>query len=308
MFWSDNAGQEGAAESDLDGLIRGADPAILVEQWADHGHPGRLSAPIGSNENGPVNVDLRELGPHALVSGDLEGSCRRGFARWPPTTVRLISLFTLLIRPAERCSGIVRSCRTPSGSLNDASVLQIKPALAMLSAEMDRREALLSSLDCDTIESLERQGRSSPFPYLVIAVDRVEQLGGPASQPDADVVSLDPTMELLSLSDRGQQLGVHLLLGSSSNQRLSERIALQIHAGRAESSTLTVGHAPPISFSATLASSRPEVVVKSFTLDEVVEVGRAALPSVDHDDLERLTTLIANAHEFSGDPLPSSLS
>ena len=31
------------------------------------------------------------------------------------------------------------------------------------------------------------------------------------------------------------------------------------------------------------------------------------LPVVDLDDLERLTTLIRNAHEYSGDPLPSGL-
>ncbi|MDH3295230.1 MAG: FtsK/SpoIIIE domain-containing protein, partial [Acidimicrobiia bacterium] len=307
MFWS-AAGYESAEISDLDSLIRGADPAILVEQWSDDANPGRLTARLGANENGPVRVDLRDLGPHALISGDLEGF----LPAWICSLATSYSPADLNFYLIDSTGGSVfRCCQDlphTIGSLYDSSLLQVKPALAMLSAELDRREAVLSSLALDTVENLVGEGRSSPFPYLVVAVDRVEQLRAASFRISGEVVSLDPVAEMLTLSERGQQLGVHLLLGSDGDQPLTDRIPLRLHASRTGSSTLTVGQAPSVSFSAILASPRPEIVVSSYAIDFVDELSRAPLRVDEDDDLERVTNLITSAHEYSGGSLPASLS
>ncbi|MDH3302921.1 MAG: FHA domain-containing protein [Acidimicrobiia bacterium] len=304
MFWTEAGPSFGG--SNLDGLVPGADPAIVVEQWAGEQPPGRLAARIGRNKTGSVNVDIRELGPHALISGDLEGFLPAWIAalalRYGPDRLN----FYLI----DSTGGAVfRSCRElphTIGNLSDTSTLEIKPALAMLSAELDRREALLTTFDCNSIEDLERLGRPNAFPYLVVCIDRVEALGDRHREA---VVTLDPAAELLSLAERGQQLGMHLLLGSAGpvDRRLDERIALRINTARYGPSHLTVGQAPVVSFTATLTSQPPEVVVRSFRIDDTTELSRELLPVVDLDDLERLTTLIRNAHEFSGSPLPSGL-
>ncbi len=309
MFSNPDAGSYGdgpAGSSGLDGLIRGADPAIVVEQWEGEHPAGRLVAQVGSNNTGPVMVDIRELGPHALVSGDLEGF----LPAWISALAARYSPRRLNFYLIDSTGGAVfRSCRDlphTIGNLSDTSTLEIKPALAMLSAELDRREALLTTLDCHSIEDLERQGRSNSFPYLVVGIDRVEELGG---QTDDSVVTLDPAAELLSLAERGHRLGMHLLLGSAGplDERLDDRVALRIDTARYGLSHLTVGQAPVVSFTATLAAAAPEVTVRSFQIDDTGELSRQSLPVVGSDDLERLITLIRNAHRFSGDPLPSGL-
>ena len=304
MFWTEAS--PSIEESGLDGLVKGADPAIVLEQWDGEQPPGRLVARIGRNKAGPVNVDIRELGPHALISGELEGF----LPAWLAALASRYSPERLNFYLIDSTGGTVfRHCRElphTIGNLSDTSILEIKPALAMLSAELDRREALLTTLDCNSIEDLERQGRSNAFPYLIVCIDRVDALGG---RHDEAVVTLDPAAELLSLAERGQQLGVHLLLGSAGpvDRRLDERIALRINTARHGPSHLTVGQAPVVSFTASLTSEPPEVVVRSFRIDDTRELSRELLPVVDLDDLERLTTLIRNAHEFSGSPLPSGL-
>jgi len=308
-----NGGNNG---SGLEQLIRGADPAILVEQWAEKRPPGQLLAHLGRSITGPVIVDLRELGPHAVVSGELEGFLPAWIsslaARYSPTDLN----FYLI----DSTGGAVfRSCRElphTIGNLSNTSTLEIKPALAMLSAELDRRDAVLTSLDSPSVEDLERRGHSLPFPYLVIAIDRVDELdarrgshGLVGDGGEESVVTLDPAGELLNLAERGQRLGVHLLLGSSASidSRLSERIALRINAARYGPSHLSVGLAPVVPFDATLTRQQPEVVVRSFAIDDTSERSRELLTIVDLDDLEQVTTLIRNAHEFSGDSLPSGL-
>ena len=308
MFWTEVA----TDESDLDGLIRGADPAVVLEQWDVQHPPGRLAAQIGRNKSGPVLVDLRELGPHALVTGDLEGF----LPAWLSALAAGHGPNRLNFYLIDSTGGAVfRHCRElphTIGNLSDTSTLEIKPALAMLSAELDRREALLTTLDCNSIEDLERQGTSDSFPYLVVAIDRVGALGDGAHEVAGDdaVVTLDPAAELLSLAERGQRLGMHLIIGSVGpvDERLTDRIALRIDTARYGPSHLTVGQAPVVSFTATLASLPPEVVVRSFRITDTSELSRELLPVVELDDLERLTTVIRNAHEFSGNSLPSGFS
>ncbi len=303
MFWTEASSN---IESNLDRLVGGADPAMVLKQWEAEQPHGRLVARIGHNESGSVNVDIRELGPHALISGDLEGF----LPAWVAALATRYSPHRLNFYLVDSTGGSVfRHCRElphTIGNLSDTSTLEIKPALAMLSAELDRREALLSTMNCNSIEDLERQGSSEMFPYLVVCIDRVEALG---ERPDDAVVTLDPAAELLSLAERGQQLGLHLLLGSAAplDQRLHEQIALRINTARYGPSHLTVGQAPVVTFTATLTRQPPEVVVRSFRIDDTSELSRELLPLVGLDDLERLTTLLRSAHEFSGDPLPSGL-
>lgn len=304
MFWTEAGPSVG--ESRLDGLVGEDDLSLVLEQWNIDQPPGRLVARIGRNKTGSVNVDIRELGPHALISGDLEGF----LPVWVAALACRYSPERLNFYLIDSTGGAVfRTCRElphTIGNLSDTSTLEIKPALAMLSAELDRREALLTTHNCNSIEDLERQGGSDSLPYLVVCIDRVEALG---DRSDEAVVTLDPAAELLSLAERGQQLGMHLLLGSAGpvDQRLGERIALHINSARYGPSHLTVGQAPVVSFTATLTSQPPEIVVRSFRIDDTTELSRELLPVVELDDLERVTALIRSAHEFSGGPLPSGL-
>ncbi len=304
MFWTDSVTP--IADSGREDLLGGTDPSAVLEHWNADQPAGGLVARIGRNKMGPVHVDIRELGPHALVSGDLEGFLPAWISSLA-TRYRPSRLNFYLIDSTG--GSVFRGCRQlphTIGNLSDTSTLEIKPALAMLSAELDRREALLTTLGCNSIEELERQGGSDAVPYLVVCIDRIEALG---SRSDDEVVTLDPAAELLSLAERGQQLGMHLMLGAagSIDPRLAERIALRINAARHGPSHLVVGQAPAVSFTATLTALPAEIVVRSFRIDDTSELSRELLPLVEQDDLEELTTLIRNAHQFSGDPLPSGL-
>ena len=281
-------------------------PASVLDRWQGEPWSGRLTAEIGRNKTGHVKVDLRELGPHALVSGDLEGF----LPAWISILATRYGPDRLNFYLIDSTGGSVfRSCRElphTIGDLSNTSTLEIKPALAMLSAELDRREALLTALDCSSIEDLEQQGASETIPYLVVCIDRIDALGG---RNDDAVVTLDPSAELLSLAERGQQLGMHLILGSGGpvDGRLADRIPLGLTVARHGPSYLQVGQAPVVSFTAALAPRPPEVVVRSLRLDDTSELSRERLPVAEVDNLERVTTMIRNAHEFSGASLPSGL-
>ena len=54
-------------------LVPEGEPDVVVQRWLSHANQGRLMASIGTNANGAVRVDLRELGPHALVRGEVDG-------------------------------------------------------------------------------------------------------------------------------------------------------------------------------------------------------------------------------------------
>ena len=67
--------QEGQAAriGGLAELVPEGEPDVVVQRWLSHASQGRLMATIGTNANGAVRVDLRELGPHALVRGEVDG-------------------------------------------------------------------------------------------------------------------------------------------------------------------------------------------------------------------------------------------
>jgi S-DNA-T family DNA segregation ATPase FtsK/SpoIIIE len=182
-------------------------PMSVAATWMEPKAYG-LRAPIGVGPQGPLELDLVEHGPHALIGGTsgagkselLQSIVASLIHEYPPT--RLTFLFVDYKGGAS--SVVFNDVPHTVGYVTNLDATLSLRALTSLRAELNHRMRLLEGKAKDLPEMLERYPEEAP-PSLVIVVDEFATLVKEVPDFVAGVVDI---------AQRGRSLGVHLILAT----------------------------------------------------------------------------------------------
>lgn len=145
----------------------------IIDAWHNSDVTSNLSAPIGMNEHGIVELDLYEKadGPHMLVAGTtgsgksetiityLLGLCMK----YSPTYLNLMLVdmkgggFSDRLKALPHCVGVVDDMSGESAGVS--AVYMLKRFLEVLNAEIRRRKRLLKNFGVNTVDEYIRAER-----------------------------------------------------------------------------------------------------------------------------------------------------
>jgi DNA segregation ATPase FtsK/SpoIIIE, S-DNA-T family len=182
-------------------------PLSIARRWAEP-KPYGLRAPIGIGPAGPLELDLVEHGPHALIGGTsgagkselLQSIVAALIHQYPPT--RLTFLF--VDYKGGAASVVFNDIPHTVGYVTNLEASLSLRALTSLRAELNHRMRLMEGKAKDLPEMLERYPDEAP-PSLVIVVDEFATLVKEVPDFVAGVVDI---------AQRGRSLGVHLILAT----------------------------------------------------------------------------------------------
>ncbi|MBO9555384.1 FtsK/SpoIIIE domain-containing protein [Cellulomonas sp.] len=197
------------AQVPLAGLpdVPGADARSVAAAWAS-GRRG-LAVPVGRTSGlAPVEVDLVEDGPHALVAGTTGAGKSELLTTWV--------LAAALRHPPERLAVLLVDFKGGAGlgavaglphvvdHVTDLDAARARRVLTGLRAELRRRERILAAHAARDVADLDPDDAATP-PRLLVVVDELRALVDDV--PDA-------TATLVRLAAQGRALGVHLVLAT----------------------------------------------------------------------------------------------
>ncbi|GAA3076321.1 FtsK/SpoIIIE domain-containing protein [Streptosporangium carneum] len=193
---------------DLAGLGRDPAPETVAGRWARNPGGRGTTVPLGMGASGPVTVDLRRDGPHALVAG----TSGAGKSELLQTLVAGLALenapdaLSMVLVDYKGGSAFAECRELPHcvGMVTDLDGHLVSRALASLGAELRRREELLAEAGAKDIEDYwaVTGGR---LPRLVIVVDEFASLVEEVPEFVTGVVGIGM---------RGRSLGVHVVLAT----------------------------------------------------------------------------------------------
>jgi len=205
---------------ELLGLAR-LDATTVLDGWARSGRS--TSATVGVTANGPMELDLRTDGPHALVAGTT-GAGKSELLQTLITALAVVNRpdsMTFLLVDYKGGSAFRDCARLPHtvGVMTDLDHRLTVRALVSLTAELKRREELLARGGAKDIDDYMAMGApSGALPRLVIVID--EFAGLVAELPEF-------VSGLVGIAQRGRSLGIHLVLAT---QRPSGVVSPEIRA------------------------------------------------------------------------------
>jgi S-DNA-T family DNA segregation ATPase FtsK/SpoIIIE len=185
-----------------------ADAELVTRRWAASRDGRSTTALLGVGPDGPLTVDLREDGPHALVAG----TTGAGKSELLQTLVASLALantpdaLTFVLVDYKGGSAFSACAELPHvvGLVTDLDGHLVTRALDSLSAELRRRETLLERAGAKDIEDYwARTG--ARLPRLVIVVDEFASLV-------EEVPEFVPGV--IGIGMRGRSLGVHVVLAT----------------------------------------------------------------------------------------------
>jgi S-DNA-T family DNA segregation ATPase FtsK/SpoIIIE len=181
--------------------------AAVPKWWAQ---APDLAAPVGMAADGPLVLDLRRDGPHALVAGT-SGSGKSELLRsWVAALAARHSPRRVNFLLVDFKGGTaLRDCaRLPHtvGLVTDLDEHSLARLELSLRAELKRREAALAAADEKEFADWERRDPKGAPAALVVVFDEFEQLL--AEHPDFVSGLIVPMARV------GRGLGVHLILGT----------------------------------------------------------------------------------------------
>ncbi|WP_112272033.1 FtsK/SpoIIIE domain-containing protein [Lentzea terrae] len=198
--------------TDLAGLTISGEPdsdADAVRRaWAQSPNGRSTKALLGVGGGGPLTVDLRKHGPHALVAGT-SGAGKSELLQTLVTSLALVNTpdaLTFVLVDYKGGSAFAACERLPHcvGLVTDLDGHLVNRALRSLSAELHRREALFAEASAKDIEDYwARTG--ARLPRLVIVVDEFASLVEEIPEFVPGVVGIGM---------RGRSLGVHVVLAT----------------------------------------------------------------------------------------------
>ena len=182
-----------------------SDVDALLARWAARTRGTRV--PLGIGPDGAFTVDLAADGPHALVAGTT-GSGKSELLQTLIASLvagnRPDDLHLLLVDyKGGAAFGPCADLPHTVGMVTDLDGALVERALASLTAELKRREAVLTEVGAKDLADLRRQGRT--LARLVIVVDEFASLA--EELPDF-------VQGLVGIAQRGRSLGVHLVLAT----------------------------------------------------------------------------------------------
>jgi S-DNA-T family DNA segregation ATPase FtsK/SpoIIIE len=182
------------------------DVSQILGRW---GAPGRsTTAVLGRGAEGVLVVDIERHGPHALVAG----TTGAGKSELLQTLIASLAAgnrpdeLNVLLVDFKGGAAFGPCARLPHtvGMVTDLDGALVERALASLTAELRRREAVLGEAGAKDLENYRRRGRNA-MPRLVIVVDEFATL----AEELPDFVG-----GLVGIAQRGRSLGVHLVLAT----------------------------------------------------------------------------------------------
>ena len=160
-----------------------------------------FAAPVGMGAAGPLLVDLRRQGPHALVAGTtgsgksvlLQSWCLALAMMNGPDRLNFVFLDFKGGSAFRSLEGLPHTV----GSVCDLDLAHATRALKALEAELKRREHVVADMQVHQIDDL-----ASPPPRLVVVIDEFHAL----KDQLADYID-----RLVRIASLGRSLGMHLI-------------------------------------------------------------------------------------------------
>lgn len=185
------------------------DPEALRRRWERW--DGELQVVVGVGADGPLTLDLRREGPHALIAGTTgsgKSEMLRTFVASAAATIPPDRLIFLLVdykggSAFAPCAGLPHVVDVVS----DLDGHLAERALVSLDAELKRRERTLAEHGAKDLQSLIRRAPADAPPTLVIAVDEFAKLREEIPEFVDGVVDI---------AQRGRSLGVHMVLAAQT--------------------------------------------------------------------------------------------
>jgi DNA segregation ATPase FtsK/SpoIIIE, S-DNA-T family len=182
----------------------------LLERWRRLPSDPPPAAPAGIGEDGVVELDLRDDGPHGLIAGttgsgksELLRSLVAGLAaRVDPEHLVFVLVDYKGGSAFDRCADLPHTV----GMVTDLDEHLGERALVSLEAELHLRERLLREAGTPDLPAYLAAGSpAGPLPRLVVVIDEFATLA--TELPDF-------LGALVGIAQRGRSLGVHLILAT----------------------------------------------------------------------------------------------
>lgn len=192
------------------------DPACHEHRWrrdnalaARNQRPFSLRALVGHSGAGPVYLDLKTQGPHALVGGTTGAGKSEFLQSWVlgmaaahgPDRVTFLYVDYKGGSAFSDCVNLPHSV----GLVTDLTPQLVARALTSLRAELHYREGLLAAKGAKDLETLDRVGDVDTPPSLVIVIDEFAAL----VKEVPDFVD-----GMVDIAQRGRSLGLHLIMAT----------------------------------------------------------------------------------------------
>ena len=299
---------------------------------------GQLEALVGVGADGPVTLDLREEGPHALIAGTtgsgkselLRTIVAAAAAAAPPHRLTFLLVDYKGGAAFAPCDPLPHVLDT----ISDLDEHMAERALVSLDAELTRRSRILAERGTkDLLELAARDPDAAP-PLLVIAVDEFAKLREEVPRFVDGVVDI---------AQRGRSMGVHMVLAAqtlrnsftaamrlNTNLRVALRVAEEsesedviasplaaripsgrdyrgrafVRTGKTELREFQTAYVSGLSD----AGESEELEVKPFDLYVLQDVAEPDTPGIDSDadsDLVRLAQAAVQAQRRLQLPTPS---